>query len=97
VEAIVEDDVLSRFDSEMHDDWNFLTRTKRHYRNIPTKLKVVWVIGVIVRYTVLFPIRVVLFMVWVGHYRRLMSKLELIIVPVFMVPVDFRKRQFSAV
>jgi hypothetical protein len=89
--------VLSRFDSELHDDWNFLTRTKKHYRNIPTKLKVVWIIGVLVRYTVLLPIRAVLFMVWVGHYRRLFTELELITVSVFVVCVDFRKRQFSAV
>lgn len=67
LEAIIEDDVTLRFDSEVHDDWNFLTRTKKHYQNIPLKLKVVWIVGVMIRYGILLPIRLVLFTVWVGH------------------------------
>lgn len=69
VEAIIDDDVTPRFDGEILDDWNFLTRTKKHYRKIPLKLKIVWILGVVFRYTILFPIRVIIFFVWVGQDR----------------------------
>lgn len=68
VEAIIEDDVTLRFDSEVLENWNFLTRTKKRYRNIPLKLKVVWIVGLLFRYTILFPLRVVLFIVWVKQF-----------------------------
>jgi hypothetical protein len=66
IEAIIEDDVTIRFSSETFDEWNFLARTKTFHRNIPIKLEVVWFIGLLFRYTILLPIRIVMFLVWVS-------------------------------
>ncbi|XP_014110309.1 PREDICTED: glycerol-3-phosphate acyltransferase 3 isoform X2 [Pseudopodoces humilis] len=56
-EAIVEDEVTQRFSSEELLSWNLLTRTNVNFHYISLRLTVVWVIGVIVRYCFLLPLR----------------------------------------
>lgn len=58
MEAIIEDDVTSRFEAEEIKNWNMLTRTNRRYEFITWRLTVIWVIGFFVRYFILMPIRV---------------------------------------
>lgn len=56
-EAIVEDEVTQRFSSEELVSWNLLTRTNVNFHYISLRLTVVWVVGVIVRYCLLLPLR----------------------------------------
>lgn len=60
VEAIIEDDVTSRFEAEELKNWNLLTRTNRRYEFISWKLTVIWVIGFLLRYCLLMPLRVII-------------------------------------
>ncbi|KFO38391.1 Glycerol-3-phosphate acyltransferase 3 [Fukomys damarensis] len=60
LEAIVEDEVTQRFSSEELESWNLLTRTNTNFHYISPRLTMVWVLGVIVRYCVLLPLRVTL-------------------------------------
>ncbi|OWK13646.1 hypothetical protein Celaphus_00017328 [Cervus elaphus hippelaphus] len=60
LEAIVEDEVTQRFSSEELVSWNLLTRTNVNFRYISPRLTMVWVLGVIVRYCVLLPLRLTL-------------------------------------
>lgn len=60
MEAIIEDEVTSRFEAEELKNWNLLTRTTRNYEFISYKLTILWVIGFFVRYTILMPLRVVI-------------------------------------
>ncbi|XP_023409065.1 glycerol-3-phosphate acyltransferase 3 isoform X2 [Loxodonta africana] len=57
LEAIVEDEVTQRFSSEELVSWNLLTRTNVNFQYISLRLTMVWVLGVIVRYCVLLPLR----------------------------------------
>lgn len=59
LEAIVEDEVTQRFSSEELVSWNLLTRTNINFQYISLRLTMVWVLGVIVRYCVLLPLRYV--------------------------------------
>ncbi|XP_065367247.1 glycerol-3-phosphate acyltransferase 4 isoform X3 [Calliphora vicina] len=58
VEAIIEDEVTSRFEAEQLKSWNLLTRTNRQYEFINWKITLIWVVGFVVRYTILMPLRV---------------------------------------
>ncbi|XP_050421418.1 glycerol-3-phosphate acyltransferase 3 [Adelges cooleyi] len=60
VEAIIEDQVTSRFEAEELKSWNLLTRTNRHYEFINWKITVIWMIGFVIRYTFLLPLRVLI-------------------------------------
>ncbi|CRK92398.1 CLUMA_CG005966, isoform A [Clunio marinus] len=60
MEAIIEDDVTSRFEAEELKNWNLLTRTNRRYEFISWKLTVIWVIGFLIRYIILMPLRVII-------------------------------------
>ncbi|XP_007944994.1 glycerol-3-phosphate acyltransferase 3-like [Orycteropus afer afer] len=60
LEAIVEDEVTQKFSSEQLASWNLLTRTNINFQYISPQLTTVWVLGVIVRYCVLLPLRVTL-------------------------------------
>ncbi|KAL3279344.1 hypothetical protein HHI36_016851 [Cryptolaemus montrouzieri] len=60
VEAIIEDQVTSRFEAEELKNWNLLIRTNRHYEFINLKLTVLWVCGFFLRYFFLFPLRVLI-------------------------------------
>ncbi|XP_012153258.1 glycerol-3-phosphate acyltransferase 4 isoform X1 [Megachile rotundata] len=58
VEAIIEDEVTSRFEAEELKNWNLLTRTNRHYEFISWKLTVIWMFGFGLRYCFLLPLRI---------------------------------------
>ncbi|CAK6980767.1 glycerol-3-phosphate acyltransferase 3-like [Scomber scombrus] len=60
VESIVDDQVTQRFSSEELASWNLLTRTNQNFRYISLRLTIIWVLGVLVRYCILFPLRVTL-------------------------------------
>lgn len=64
MEAIIEDEVTSRFEAEELKNWNLLTRTNRHYEFISLKLTIIWVFGFLIRYVILMPSRV--FICFVG-------------------------------
>ncbi|KAL5286426.1 hypothetical protein ACFFRR_007823 [Megaselia abdita] len=60
IEAIIEDEVTSRFEAEELKSWNLLTRTNRQYEFITWKLTFMWMAGFIIRYLVLMPLRVLI-------------------------------------
>ncbi|KAK3539215.1 hypothetical protein QTP86_030739 [Hemibagrus guttatus] len=60
IESIVEDEVTQRFSSEELVSWNLLTRTNNNFHYISLRLTVLWGVGVIVRYSVLLPLRIML-------------------------------------
>ncbi|XP_012230080.1 glycerol-3-phosphate acyltransferase 3 isoform X2 [Linepithema humile] len=64
VEAIIEDEVTSRFEAEELKNWNLLTRTNRYYEFISWKLTFLWMFGFVMRYGFLLPLRV--FICFVG-------------------------------
>lgn len=57
MEAIVDDEVTKRFSAEELTSWNFLTRTNCHYEFISIRLTIFWVLGFVMRYFVLLPLR----------------------------------------
>ncbi|XP_062902807.1 glycerol-3-phosphate acyltransferase 3 [Mobula hypostoma] len=59
-EAIVEDEVTTRFSSEELVLWNLLTRTNRNFQYISVRLTILWGLGVAIRYGVLLPLRITL-------------------------------------
>ncbi|KAK9975273.1 hypothetical protein ABG768_023326 [Culter alburnus] len=60
IESIVEDDVTQRFTSEELVSWNLLTRTNYNFQYISLRLTILWVVGVVVRYCILLPLRITL-------------------------------------
>ncbi|XP_041055718.1 glycerol-3-phosphate acyltransferase 3 isoform X2 [Carcharodon carcharias] len=68
-EAIVEDEVTTRFSSEELVLWNLLTRTNRNFQHISVCLTILWGLGVGIRYGVLLPLRV---KVWLSELVHLM-------------------------
>ncbi|XP_044002691.1 glycerol-3-phosphate acyltransferase 3 isoform X3 [Aphidius gifuensis] len=60
VEAIIEDEVTSRFEAEELKNWNLLTRTNRQYEFISWKLTVIWMCGFFMRYCFLLPLRILI-------------------------------------
>lgn len=64
LESIVDDQVTQRFSSQELDSWNLLTRTNQNFRYISLRLTVIWVIGVLVRYCILLPLRLVVPRPW---------------------------------
>ncbi|BET02187.1 Acyltransferase [Nesidiocoris tenuis] len=60
VEAIIEDQVTSRFEAEELKSWNLLTRTNRQYEFISWQLSFMWVAGFFIRYSFLLPMRVLI-------------------------------------
>ncbi|XP_017868618.1 PREDICTED: glycerol-3-phosphate acyltransferase 3 isoform X2 [Drosophila arizonae] len=79
VEAIIEDDVTSRFQAEELKNWNMLTRTNRHYEFISWKITLIWVVGFAVRYSILMPLRV--FVCFVGVVFAVISNAFVALVP----------------
>ncbi|VDO80747.1 unnamed protein product [Haemonchus placei] len=61
IEAIIEDQVTSRFRAEQLPSWNLLTRTRYSFQYINWKLSLLWAAGFLFRYLVLVPIRILLF------------------------------------
>lgn len=72
VEAIIEDEVTSRFEAEELKNWNLLTRTNRYYEFISWRLSFIWVCGFFIRYFILMPTRV--FVCFVGVSNMCMIK-----------------------
>ncbi|KAL6734141.1 hypothetical protein Aduo_004712 [Ancylostoma duodenale] len=61
IEAIIEDQVTSRFSAEQLPSWNLLTRTRYSFQYINWKLSLIWFAGFLFRYLILVPIRIALF------------------------------------
>lgn len=59
VQAIVDDQVTKRFTTEQLKTWNLLTRTNvRNYQFHSRSLGTFWFMGLLIRYTVLLPLRI---------------------------------------
>ncbi|KAL6429806.1 hypothetical protein ACFW04_007589 [Cataglyphis niger] len=67
VEAIIEDEVTSRFEAEELKNWNLLTRTNRYYEFISWKLTFIWMFGFVMRYCFLLPLRIFICFVGIGQ------------------------------
>lgn len=67
VEAIIEDEVTSRFEAEELKNWNLLTRTNRYHEFISLRLSIIWIIGFFIRYFILMPFRVIICFVGVSN------------------------------
>ncbi|KAK0396964.1 hypothetical protein QR680_001925 [Steinernema hermaphroditum] len=62
MEAIIEDEVTSRFEAEQLASWNMLTRNSIvFYQFVNWKLTALWVLGFLFRYICLLPLRFCLF------------------------------------
>ncbi|XP_042209744.1 glycerol-3-phosphate acyltransferase 4-like isoform X5 [Homarus americanus] len=67
MEAIVDDEVTKRFSAEELTSWNFLTRTNCQYEFISVRLTIFWVVGFILRYCLLLPLRILILLIGVGQ------------------------------
>ncbi|XP_063593988.1 uncharacterized protein LOC134770992 [Penaeus indicus] len=65
MEAIVDDEVTKRFSAEELTSWNFLTRTNCQYEFISVRLTIFWVVGFILRYFLLLPLRILILIIGV--------------------------------
>ncbi|XP_053623086.1 glycerol-3-phosphate acyltransferase 3 isoform X1 [Plodia interpunctella] len=65
MESIIEDQVTSVFEAEELRSWNLLTRTNRQYEFLTWRLTIIWVMGFIVRYMFLLPLRILIFVIGV--------------------------------
>nr|XP_023014746.1 glycerol-3-phosphate acyltransferase 3 isoform X2 [Leptinotarsa decemlineata] len=86
VEAIIEDQVTSRFEAEELKNWNLLIRTNRGYEFISWKLTVIWICGFFIRYFFLFPLRVIICcfgVLWLTFCTTLVGYIE---------PADFKQK-----
>ncbi|XP_050725863.1 glycerol-3-phosphate acyltransferase 4-like isoform X2 [Eriocheir sinensis] len=63
MEAIVDDEVTKRFSAEELTSWNFLTRTNCQYEFISVRLTIFWVVGFILRYFLLLPLRILILLI----------------------------------
>lgn len=62
IEAIIEDEVTSRFEAEQLATWNMLTRTSiRFYQFVSWKLTLLYAVGFLFRYMIMLPLRFTLF------------------------------------
>ena len=62
LEAIVDDEVTKRFSSaEEMAVWNLLTRTQQQHGSFSLRVTSLWFLGFLVRYCILFPFRLCLF------------------------------------
>ncbi|XP_020780978.1 glycerol-3-phosphate acyltransferase 4-like [Boleophthalmus pectinirostris] len=60
VESIVDDEVTKCFSAQELESWNLLTRSNYNFRHISVRLTVLWGLGVLLRYGIMLPLRVVL-------------------------------------
>ncbi|XP_047519011.1 glycerol-3-phosphate acyltransferase 3 isoform X2 [Pieris napi] len=90
MESIIEDQVTSVFEAEELRSWNLLTRTNRQYEFLTWRLTIIWVMGFVVRYFFLLPLRILVFFIGVliiltvtslvgmlprGKFRRLLGEI----------------------
>jgi len=59
IEAVIDDEVTKNFTAEELPSWNLLTRSNFKYQYISVRLTILWIGGLILRYLILFPVRVV--------------------------------------
>ncbi|XP_023720227.1 glycerol-3-phosphate acyltransferase 3 isoform X3 [Cryptotermes secundus] len=79
VEAIIEDQVTHRFEAEELKSWNLLTRTNLHYEFISWRLSFIWMVGFLMRYCFLLPVRVLI--CFIGTVWIVMAMLLIGLVP----------------
>ncbi|XP_072941191.1 glycerol-3-phosphate acyltransferase 4 isoform X1 [Epargyreus clarus] len=65
MESIIEDQVTSVFEAEELRSWNLLTRTNRQYEFLTWRLTIIWMMGFVVRYFFLLPLRILIFIIGV--------------------------------
>ncbi|XP_041968760.1 glycerol-3-phosphate acyltransferase 3 isoform X2 [Aricia agestis] len=65
MESIIEDQVTSVFEAEELRSWNLLTRTNRQYEFLTWRLTIIWMMGFVVRYFFLLPLRLLVFVIGV--------------------------------
>ncbi|XP_050676536.1 glycerol-3-phosphate acyltransferase 3 isoform X2 [Leptidea sinapis] len=65
MESIIEDQVTSVFEAEELRSWNLLTRTNRQYEFLTWRLTIIWMMGFVVRYFFLLPLRILIFFIGV--------------------------------
>ncbi|CAD6188754.1 unnamed protein product [Caenorhabditis auriculariae] len=61
IEAVIDDQVTSRFSAAQLPSWNLLSRTKLSFHYVNWQLALLWVAGFLFRYLILMPARVALF------------------------------------
>ncbi|CAF0732979.1 unnamed protein product [Brachionus calyciflorus] len=61
LQSIIDDQVTKRFTTEELTVWNLLSRNDQQYEYISFRVTILWLFGFILRYCVLFPFRLVLF------------------------------------
>ncbi|KAK8395235.1 hypothetical protein O3P69_006150 [Scylla paramamosain] len=67
--AICEDNITKYFEPEELPTWNLLSRTNdRAYEFVSFRLTVCWIIGLMVRYLVLLPLRLVILILGIGLF-----------------------------
>lgn len=59
--SIIDDEVTKRFSEEELTTWNLLTRTNNGYHFVSGRLTIIWFLGFLFRYFVLFPWRLCFF------------------------------------
>ncbi|OXB55238.1 hypothetical protein ASZ78_001072 [Callipepla squamata] len=62
-EAVAEDEVTQRFTSEELLSWNLLSRTNANFHRVSWQLTAVWVMGILARYCLLVPFRILLLVI----------------------------------
>ncbi|XP_013174441.1 PREDICTED: glycerol-3-phosphate acyltransferase 4 isoform X4 [Papilio xuthus] len=67
MESIIEDQVTSVFEAEELRSWNLLTRTNRQYEFLTWRLTIIWMMGFVVRYFFLLPLRILIFVIGIGQ------------------------------
>ncbi|XP_073963952.1 glycerol-3-phosphate acyltransferase 4 isoform X1 [Choristoneura fumiferana] len=65
MESIIEDQVTSVFEAEELRSWNLLTRTNMQYEFLSWRLTIIWMMGFVVRYFFLLPLRIMIFAIGV--------------------------------
>ncbi|CAI5454330.1 unnamed protein product [Caenorhabditis angaria] len=63
MEAIIEDQVTNRFSAAQLPSWNLLSRTKFSFHYFNWQLTILWILGFMVRYYILVPFRIALFLI----------------------------------
>lgn len=59
--TIIDDEVTKRFTTEELTVWNLLSRTNQQYEYVSFRVTFLWILGFILRYCILFPFRLILF------------------------------------
>lgn len=74
IQAIVDDQVTKRFTPEQLESWNWLTRNNaKNYQFMSRSLGLLWLLGLLVRYAILLPLRIMFTLVGAGWLTCAMS------------------------